>query len=257
MLLGRLREPSLVQNGVMPWAAPVPVFGDISGAKLATVAINPSGREFVAKDGSELTGRARRFHTLSSLQLSDWSEANAGHITQMLDSYAFYFRRNPYDIWFKPLEKIMSGTPFSLYGSGACHLDLIPYATCPTWTDLSTQQRFRLLAATADILPLLLNESAIRVLILNGKRVVQSFEEMSGTTLRAAEVPGWSLPTGKRAPGFSFRGEIERLAGVSFKNPILVLGYNHNLQSSFGVTTDAKERIGSWIADEARKYLHA
>ena len=240
----------------MPWAAPVPVFGDLSGAKLATVALNPSKREFVAKDGSELTGSARRFHTLSSLQLSDWSEANTGHITRMLDSYLLYFRRNPYNVWFKPLEKIMSGTPFSLYGSGACHLDLIPYATSPTWTGLTMQQRVKLLAATADILPLLLNDSAIRVLILNGTCVVQNFQEMSGKTLRAAEVPDWSLPSGKQTPGFSFRGEVERLADVSLAKPILVLGYNHNLQSSFGITRDVKERIGAWISDEVGKYLH-
>src|SRR2546423_14988289 len=128
-LRDRLRETNLQRGGVMPWAAPIPAFGDVSNAEVATVGLKPSNREFVNEAGEELAGTARRFHTLASFQLSDWAEADARHIRLMLDSCASYFSRNPYDTWFKRLDEILSGTRFSLYSSGACHLDLIPYAT--------------------------------------------------------------------------------------------------------------------------------
>ena len=222
----------------MPWAAPIPAFGDISGAKLASVGLNPSDGEFLDSAGSELTGDSRRFHTLSSLHLSEWTEADSRQIRLMLESCSLYFKRNPYDRWFKPLEKMMSGTPFSLYSSGACHLDLVPYATLPRWGKLSRQQHFDLVGATADILPLLLDQSTIRVLVLNGKSVVQRFQQMTGAALQPTEMPGWSLEfrNGIRVRGFSYRGEIERLGSVSFAKPILVLGYNHNIPSTHGVT---------------------
>lgn len=255
LLLNRLRGPNLLGNGVIPWAAPVPVFGDTSCARLATVGLNPSGREFVDQAGSELTDDARRFHTLSSLRLLEWSDADARQIRLMLDSCFLYFTRNPYSSWFRPLDRIISGTPFSLYGSGACHLDLVPYATSPTWAKLSPQRRLKLLTFNADILPLILRDSPIHILILNGQSVVQNFQAMTGSTLRQVEMPSWVLPSGNRHRGFSYRGEIDHLTGISLAKPLLVLGYNHNIQSSFGVSADVKKRIGSWIADQVSNYL--
>jgi len=255
LLLNRLREPNLVRNGVLPWAAPIPVFGNISRAKVATVGLNPSDLEFIDQTGSELTDGSRRFHTLSSLQLSEWVDADARQIELMLESCFLYFTRNPYNRWFRPLDKIMSSTPFSLYRSGACHLDLVPYATSPTWGKLSPQQRRKLLAINADILPLILKESKIQILILNGKSVAENFQAMTGSTLRQIEMPAWTLPSGNRHRGFAYRGEIDRLTGISLPKPLLVLGYNHNMQSSFGITADVRQRIGSWIATEVSKHF--
>ena len=94
---------------------------------VATVGINPSDKEFV--NALEIVGHKRRFHTLKSLGISCWSEADDCHIQHILESCTKYFEcdRNSYDRWFKPLDKIVAGTGASFYSSDACHLDLVPY----------------------------------------------------------------------------------------------------------------------------------
>jgi hypothetical protein len=38
------------------------------------------------------------------------------------------------------------------------------------------------------------------------------------------------------------------MAGIDLGRPVLVLGYNHNIQSSFGVTAKVKCAIRKWFA---------
>src|SRR6266446_9734653 len=165
-----LDHAALPGTGVIPWSCPVPSFGDLSSSKVATLGLNPSNREFVDSSGKELDGPFRRFHTLKSLGLARWADANARHLQLIVDSCRAYFRRNPYDGWFKRLDYLISGTNASYYATSAkaCHLDLIPYATACKWTALSRDQRTSLLAAADDTLGLLLRDSPVRVLILNG-----------------------------------------------------------------------------------------
>jgi len=258
-LLNRLKGPDLERSGIIPWASPIPAFGDLAGAQLATVGLNPSNREFVNSSGDELEGRARRFHTLTSLQLPDWSQADARHIRLMLESCSLYFYRNPYDSWFKRLDYLLADTTFSFYNSQACHLDLIPYATAAKWTSLSATQRCTLMANSTDALALLLGDSMIQILVLNGRSVVAKFEEMTDAHLTRKEMPEWSLPrhTGSDVVGISYFGLIEGLRDIAFAQPILVLGYNHNIQSSFGVTRKVVDAISSWVSTEVRKHHNA
>jgi hypothetical protein len=48
----------------------------------------------------------------------------------------------------------------------------------------------------------------------------------------------------------AFRGTLTQLSGVDLERSIVVLGYNHNLQSSFGVTTSVKKAIAKWVSAE-------
>src|SRR5207302_775531 len=116
---------------VIPWSSPVPVFGNLETAKVATLGINPSNREFVDVSGNELDGNSRRFHTLRSLDIPTWTKAKDRHLQLINDSCSDYFQRNPYDAWFRKLDSIITGTNTSYYHSlsHACHLDLVPYAT--------------------------------------------------------------------------------------------------------------------------------
>src|SRR5690348_5636215 len=75
ILVSRLNDPIVSENEVIHWGCPVPSFGNLSTAKIATLGLNPSNREFVDKNGRELDGVHRRFHTLNSLGLSKWSDA--------------------------------------------------------------------------------------------------------------------------------------------------------------------------------------
>jgi hypothetical protein len=250
-LLSRIQRLTIGTTDVIAWGSPVPSFGNPGVSRVATLGLNPSNREFVDELGKELSGHSRRFHTLQSLGLSSWCSAKQKHADLILERCHGYFFRNPYDGWFKKLDRLISGTRASYYNvsASACHLDLIPYATMCKWTELSHSQRSTLFNVAGDVLGLLLRDSAIQILVLNGQSVVRSFQNMSGTQLRIQEMPQWALRR-KAQPsvkGFSYSGAIRTLSGVSLGREVQVLGFNHNIQSSFGVTTEVVSSIRQWI----------
>jgi hypothetical protein len=251
-LLDRLDSPALLNADVIGWGCPVLAFGDLSKSRVATLGLNPSNREFVDQSGRELTGNLRRFHTLQSLGLSSWSEADASHLQQILDNYTDYFATNPYDAWFKRLDRVVVGTGASYYRteSCACHLDLIPFATETKWSGLTTNQRQALSSVAAETLGLLLRDSPVRVLILNGMSVIRHFVRMAETELLMKEMPSWALPRGasRSVAGYGYYGFVGAIANTVLRQEILVLGFNHNLQSSFGVTSGVIDAIRDWVS---------
>lgn len=255
-LIDRLDSSAVSGTDVIQWGCPVPSFGDLSSSRVATLGLNPSNREFVDESGNELQGKSRRFHTLNSLGLASWSEADARHLRLILESCRAYFLGNPYDRWFRKLDQIVSGTNASYYDTScqACHLDLIPYATARKWTELTQQQRSSLLAVAGDTLGLLLRDSPVRVLILNGKSVVDHFQDIAGVCLERQEMPTWSLPRQSKpdVTGIAYRGIVDTLSGIELGHSVLVLGFNHNIQSSFGVTTEVIQAIRAWIAKASK-----
>ena len=250
-LINRLDSDAVIGTDIIPWSCPVPTFGDLTNPRLATLGINPSYREFVDPSGEELQGKLRRFHTLESLGLETWAEADARHLELILDSYRSYFFCNPYNAWFKKLDFAISGANASYYDSPstACHLDLIPFATIRRWTELSTQQRSSLVAVSGDTLGMILRDSQVRVLVLNGSSVVKGFQSVAGVSLRAEEIPAWSL--GRRSSanvkGVAYTGVAATVSGIKLDRQLKVLGFNHNLQSSFGVTMEVITAIREWI----------
>lgn len=257
ILVGRLGTDDVRQSSVIPWSSPVPVFGDLGTSTVATLGLNPSNREFVDASGRELDGALRRFHTLKSLGIDSWANARIRHLEMIVESCRRYFAVNPYDAWFRRLDNII-GARASFYGSAAtaCHLDLIPYATARKWTDLVPKERARLLRAAGDTLGLMLRDSSIRVLLLNGRSVIQHFVDLSETTLSRRAIDAWRLPR-SQAPvlGYSYRGRITRFGSVPLGREVLVLGYNHNIQSSFGVTTAVVNSIRQWFGRASRDAL--
>lgn len=254
-LIDRLDSPAVSGTDVIRWGCPVPSFGDLSSARVATLGLNPSNREFVDESGEELQGAFRRFHTLASLGLRSWSDVDARHLRLILESCRTYFVGNPYDRWFKRMDQVVLGTKASFYNAscGACHLDLIPYATARKWTELTARQRSSLLAVAADTLGLLLRDSQVRVLILNGRSVVEEFQEVAGIRLDLQQMRTWSLARKPKPDvmGLAYKGLVHTLSGIRLPHEILVLGYNHNLQSSFGVTNEVIVAIRDWISRAA------
>jgi hypothetical protein len=258
-LISQLGDSEMESFNVIGWSSPVPSFGDLSRATVATLGLNPSNREFVDRHGNELDGESRRFPTLSSLGIQRWSEARSSHHAAIVESCRAYFFRNPYDGWFKQLDHVIGGTEASYYDDDcqACHLDLIPFATACKWTDLSRRERERLMEIVGDTLARLLADSPVRILVLNGKSVVEELQRLSESSFERREMAGWALRRNGKAciAGVGYKGVLSRLAGVEFAREILVLGYNHNLQSSFGVTNEVRDSIRRWITKEAREFL--
>lgn len=253
-LVQRLENPDIAKAGVIQWGSPVPTFGDLGSSQIATIGLNPSNREFVDITGNELIGPFRRFQTLRSLGLNHWSDATTKHLHLIEESCTNYFSRNPYDTWFKELDSLLGGVASYYYANStrsACHMDVIPYATLSKWTELSALQRSKLLEIAGDTLGLLLRDSSIKFLILNGNTVVKNVESVSGTRLTRIEMPGWTLPRKAHGgvPGVSYCGRINKIRKVNLGREITVLGFNHNIQSSFGVTNEVKANIRRWIID--------
>lgn len=255
-LIDRLDSSAVSRTNVIRWGSPVPSFGDLSTSHVATLGLNPSNREFVDEHGNELEGASRRFHTLRSLGLKSWSEVDARHLRMILDVCRGYFGGNPYDRWFRRMDQIIAGTGASYYGKscGACHLDLIPYATARKWAELSVKQQSSLLTIAGDTLGMLLRDSPVRILVLNGRSVVEHFQCVAGVRLESYEMPAWSLPRQSRPViGIAYRGTVGALSGIELSHNILVLGFNHNIQSSFGVTAGVVQAIRGWIAGVSRE----
>jgi len=252
-LVDRFDRLISTKTGVIDWSCPVPSFGDPSRSRIATLGINPSNREFVDENGEELAGSRRRFHTLHSLSLRSWADADCRHLRLIDRTCREYFQRNPYDRWFKRLDGIVIGAGASYYDelSSACHLDVIPYATREKWTNLAPTQKAALLGIGGDALGSLLRESAIGVLILNGRAVVNYVERLTQTPLAAVEKAAWSLSRGSRAKviGIAYKGWIDSIGGVNLDRRVLALGFNHNIQSSFGVTRETVHAIRCWVAE--------
>ena len=259
-LVDRLEDPLVPIAGIVPWWSPVPSFGDLSNSQIATVGLNPSNREFVDVNGNELQGSFRRFYTLQSLGLTSWSDVDARHLRLILGSCRDYFRRNPYDRWFRRLDDIVSGVRASYYGPApdACHVDLVPYATATKWATLGPEQRAALLALAGDSLGMLLRNSPVRVIALNGSSVVEHFQVVAHTKLTRRRMPAWSLPrsSGRGVAGFAYTGHIDSIAGIPIGHTVLVLGFNHNLQSSYGVTSEIVRAIRDWVARAAAGCCH-
>ncbi|WP_206668798.1 hypothetical protein [Lacisediminimonas profundi] len=253
-------ESSDVQKwSALPWACPVPYFGSLDTAKLATVGLNPSNREFVNAMGEELTENSRRFPTLTSLGLQRWSDASGEQFDAIAHACSKYFFGNPYDGWFRALDKIIIGSDCSFYGmfSEACHLDLCPYATSTKWGELSGTARQALLNVGGDFLGNLIANSDIRILVLNGQAVIRTFESLCEVKLQALRMDEWTLPRsrGDGVSGFSYFGKLSKIGNRKLNREILVLGYSHNIQSSFGVTSKVRESIGSWISATTKREM--
>ena len=258
-LLQKLDQHDLPDVELIDWACPIPSFGNPGNASVATLGLNPSNREFVDAQGDEITGSKRRLPTLGFFGLDAWANATDEHIYSIIDFCYEYFTRNPYDNWFKRLDYVISGTSYSYYfpSGGACHLDLIPFATASKWGNLTPDQRGRLLERNRDALGLILSASNVKLLVLNGQSVVENLEKIADIRFEKVLMPEWTLPRkeGDGVPGFSYRGSISSLGGVTLKRSIEVLGYNHNIQSSFGVTRGVLESIRNWISLSTKDIL--
>ena len=70
-------------------------------------------------------------------------------------------------------------------------------------------------------------------------------------------MPNWSLgrSSGQGVPGFSFTGQLDTVSGVPLGRSVLVLGFNHNLQSSYGMTRKVIQAIGAWVREAAENEL--
>jgi uracil-DNA glycosylase len=203
----RISCPRPTDAWVVLESTPVVSFGDASKARVATLGLNPSRREF---------NPVARLAT-------DGSSAEV-----VLEACNTYFSRNPYRQWFDKLSPCVGalGESYSYYNGSACHLDLVQWATDPTWKGLMDQPKRRLIEKDAPFLEKQLSSNKnIKFLLVNGNGAWKQLCEwlpLENPQERIDSIEGHSYhPT--------------QLHSACLFGRLRVLAWSTNLQSSPGV----------------------
>lgn len=212
-------------------------FGKAQTAWVATVGLNPSLREFTDGKGNWLTGDQRRLATTDSLGVTDLSTAEDARVARVVEECYDYFHRNPYWKWFKPLETLINTAAGASYSDGtACHLDLVQWATEPVWQQLALQVRRQLIAEDREFLRQQLQWEHLRLVLLNGRTVLQQIAAMG-------------VELAERAPAVVGDKSCAIVTGSVYGATFV--GWSRNLQSSFGMSTALKNAIAERVKQEA------
>lgn len=179
----RIRRDYPADCHVVHGTTPVVSFGDFQSAWVATLGLNPSDKEFLS-GGNWLKGSHQRLETLESLGLSSLAEASDDQVMDIVKACATYFHRNPYS-WFSALDRLLEQSLGVTYASGnAVHLDLVQWATDPVWGRIKSDAvKARLIEQDRDFLRAQLSNEGIRLVLLNGRSVMNEVEVM-GIPLR-------------------------------------------------------------------------
>ncbi|MDQ3432626.1 MAG: hypothetical protein M3467_10505 [Actinomycetota bacterium] len=236
-VIDMIRRPYPRGCHVLPGSLPVVAFGDPRTAETATLGINPSWAEFADADGRLLTGEDRRLAEAATLGIDDFALLDDTQVQRIAEDCFAYFQRNPYWKWFGPLEKVLDHADAGSYGAGtACHLDLVQWATMPVWSELPTDVRQRLLDDGVPHLRNQLRNDNIRLVLLNGKTVLDHVDAVGLVRLEQVDTMHYSAEKTTKL----YRGEAE---GVVF------LGWSVNIQSGFGANANTfLQQLGRWVA---------
>jgi len=229
----RIKQVSPAGLRVVHGSTPVVAFGDVRRASVATLGWNPSKLEFLDSSGRLLDGEARRLETTTSLKFNNASSESPEVVERVFDGCNKYFQRRPYRRWFDVLEKVLKQIGSSYYDGSACHLDLVQWATDPVWSALEPAVRETLLKSDIPFLRQQLAQENVRLLLLNGAGIMQAYEAHLGVRLEQV-----SLQNGNRVRIFRGRATAK----------LLVIGWNINLQSSFGVSNSEIAMIGTQVS---------
>jgi hypothetical protein len=229
-LIERTMEPPPGGCCVVRGSTPVVAFGRPVGPAVATLGINPSSSEFLARNGSLLAGHRRRLATMDSLGLAVGDQIGEAAAAAIIGDCARYFHRKPYH-WFNPLNRVLRDALGVSYWDGtASHLDLVQWATAPVWGGLDSAVRVRLLDADTAFLSRQLIDGGYRLVVVNGRTAMDWVER--------AGLVAWHEERRLTGPP-SARVCIGDAGGRRF------VGWSCNLQSQHGARALAPELAAS------------
>ena len=249
--LSPLRQDVADLPRLIECACPVPFFGDAEHARIASVGLNPSDREFRDTKRRWLRGDKRRLETLDSLGLGDWTEAGPKKCLDVAEACSNYFGPNQY-WWFRRLKEIfVAADEGTLDDGGACHIDLVPWATEKKWRELKRREKDALLECAKPTFKKLLSSTRLEVLLLNGAGVVDGFERVTGMRLSGVEeVKEWQVHRGKSR---RWPPQSHALTDLGLERSVTILGWNWNLQSP--IPKQTRGSITMWAARSLKESL--
>lgn len=174
---------------VVRGSTPVVSFGDFTKAKVATLGINPSSKEFMDTSAAGTTNellpeekkRLADYESLGLMSTDPFDDDTAEYFLgpdgakEIWEKCRDYFKGpNAYWSWFGDLETVLNGASLSYKNSSACHLDISPWATDPIYRDLTKEQQRQLLLGESDFLEWQIAKSNIDLIIINGATVFES-----------------------------------------------------------------------------------
>jgi hypothetical protein len=223
MIIERIKRKIEKDLLIVPQSTPIIYFGNYDKAKACTISLNPSNKEFV--DGSNIlldNRHLERLCTRKQLHKSDNEELTDNDAEIVLEYCNNYFKKRPFNMWFKPFDYfIKKYGDYSYYDDTCVHLDLVQWATSDKWSVLSPLIRQKHLDNDLHVLKYLLNKN-FETMFLNGKTVVDSVSKCLNINL-----------TKKTIPFINANGKTTELTISHGRyNQIEVIGWNVYLQSA-------------------------
>lgn len=157
-----------IDAGVIAGTTPVVSFGDFTTARIATLGINPSSKEFMSGE---------KFIQGESKRLADDEHGKANAVDIWFGCQNYFRGANAYWPWFGALEELLKGVGASYKDGSACHLDLSPWATFPAYGQLTPTQQSNLLKHDAEFLDWQIIESPIKKVLFNGASVHKTISD--------------------------------------------------------------------------------
>lgn len=209
--------------GIIPGTTPVISFGDFTSARVATLGINPSSREFLS--GGKLIPTSKKrlvdFEVLGSEAAFPLNRDQASHVWDGCTNY--FLTNRAYWSWFRPLSNLLGATGGLSYESGeVCHLDLSPWATDPVWGNLRKEQKRELVSDGLELLNWQTQHNHLDAIIFNGRQVYEVIKEFTDIEIKAIE------PYRYKAGGKELTSELVTGVGPLGQK---VLGWTLNLQN--------------------------
>lgn len=236
-LLNRIMAKRPEISEILDVSFPVTSFGDLDKARVLTVGINPSSREFY-RSGAKLevlpVGQKRLVdaETLGVAPRANLSKEQAELVLQGNNSY-FSESGNPYH-WFNLLEQyVLEPIGCSYFDGSAAHVDLVQWATDPIWSNIESEKtREDLIFSDAEFLRQLFARGNWDLIIANGKQVYRTMREQRLFKLFQLEEP---VISGTKRMFWN---------GKTLNSPLVT--WSINLQQSY-TGTEAREYCTSWL----------
>ena len=229
----RLRRPPT------PWSVdgslPVLFFGDIDSAKVATVGLNPSDREYTDEWGELLAGADQRFATLPSLHAASRMALTDEQCDVAVEWMRRYFEtgRPVYGHYFRTLMNFLAGWGVDFGPGGAVHLDLVQEVTDPRWSELGRTARASLLKTDLPFLRAQIEASAFDAVICTGQTVSAEVRELLDVQV---------IATGELAMEVWWTG-----SAVVGGRRVRVAGWNRPLHQPTGLGTAGELKLGQLL----------
>jgi len=226
----RLRRAGV--PATVPGSLPVTCFGDLWTARVGTVGLNPSWKEYLSKSRTELVGKNRHFETLGSLGAYERGELTDAQCERAITTMRGYFGPDkPVYSWFAGLSRVVEGFGVSFRDGSAAHLDLVQEPTDPVWSDVFKANRDAGAAMLNADLPFLrwqIEAFALSAVICTSRTVLDAVARITSAEVietgtfaerrwtiaraelngRAVAVVGWNIPL-VRQPGLTRQEQTE------------------------------------------------